>query len=87
VTFDSYGRLANPSGNNNATPSYPGVFALCYSAALASGGNARSRAIVINAAGRIHLAMDANKNGIPEIPVNSSGSVAATDADLSSCTP
>jgi hypothetical protein len=66
VTFDSGGRVTTSAANGGGAPSYPGLFVLCHEGVFQQGGKSRSRAILINAAGRIRQAVDANNNGIPE---------------------
>jgi len=57
VVFDAQGRVT----------STPGMFVVCYdSTTFAQSGRARSRAILVNAAGRVRLAVDTNGNGVPE---------------------
>lgn len=65
VTFDAGGRVVN-TGANPTGPTYPGIFVLCHDGAFAHGGRPRSRAILINAVGRIRPGLDATADGIPE---------------------
>lgn len=57
VTFDSGGRL---------TPSAGGVFVVCDGADLVANGEARSRALVVNASGRVRQGVDSNGDRVPE---------------------
>lgn len=78
VTFDSGGRVVNTAANP-ANPAYPGLFVLCDGTTTAQGaGRSRSRAILVNAVGRIRPALDADGNGQPE---DDNGS------NLTTCTP
>ncbi|MGE5319220.1 MAG: GspH/FimT family pseudopilin [Hyphomicrobiaceae bacterium] len=64
VTFDSGGRVVNTAANGATT--YPGIIVICHGGSFAQGGRARSRAILVNAVGRIRVGLDANGDGIPE---------------------
>jgi type IV fimbrial biogenesis protein FimT len=68
VIFNADGRLASVAG---------GYFVICNDNVLQEGGRSRSRAVIVNPAGRIRAGADANGNGIPE---NDAG------ADVASCT-
>ena len=50
-----------PSGQSNNS----GTFVICYDGMLQQGGDARSRAIIVNATGRVRVAQDSNGDGIP----------------------
>ena len=56
VSFDSTGRLTSGGGS----------FVICLGTDLVVDGQARSRAVVLNAAGRPRLAFDSNGDKIPE---------------------
>jgi len=56
VAFDSTGRLTTGGGS----------FVICHGTALVVDGIARSRAVVINSAGRVRIAVDSNGDQIPE---------------------
>ncbi|MEG0822394.1 MAG: GspH/FimT family pseudopilin [Burkholderiaceae bacterium] len=56
LTFDGRGRAASGGGS----------FVLCHGDDLAIDGQSRSRAVLINAAGRIRLGTDANQDGVIE---------------------
>jgi type IV fimbrial biogenesis protein FimT len=56
VAFDSTGRLTTGGGS----------FVICHGTALVVDGIARSRAVVINSAGRVRIAVDSNGDHIPE---------------------
>lgn len=43
-----------------------GIFVLCHAGVLQEGGRSRSRAVLLNTAGRTRLGVDSNGNGIPE---------------------
>lgn len=63
IAFDRDGRLASPGG---------GVFVLCQGSALTEDGQSRSRAIVVNGAGRVRMA----RNNAAGVPQSDTGSVA-----------
>ncbi|MFN3564492.1 MAG: GspH/FimT family pseudopilin [Burkholderiaceae bacterium] len=65
IAFDASGRLANAGG---------GAFVICHGADLVEDGQSRSRAVLVNGAGRVRLALDANGDGVPE---KDSGAVAS----------
>ncbi len=50
-----------PSGQSNNF----GTFVICHDGLLQQGGDARSRAIIVNATGRVRVAQDSNGDGIP----------------------
>ncbi|NWG87304.1 MAG: GspH/FimT family pseudopilin [Hydrogenophilaceae bacterium] len=50
-----------PSGQSNNS----GTFVICYDGVLQQGGDPRSRAIIVNATGRVRVAQDTNGDGIP----------------------
>lgn len=56
LAFDSTGRLTSGGGS----------FVICNGTQLVADGQARSRAIVVNASGRARVATDANNDLIPE---------------------
>lgn len=56
VGFDTSGRLTNAGG----------TFVICNGTALVADGQARSRAVILNSAGRARVAFDANGDFIPE---------------------
>jgi len=56
LAFDSTGRLTAGGGS----------FVICHGTALVVDGVARSRAVVINSAGRARIAVDSNGDHIPE---------------------
>jgi type IV fimbrial biogenesis protein FimT len=56
VAFDASGRLTGGGGS----------FVLCHGAALVVDGQPRVRAIVVNASGRVRMALDSNGDHIPE---------------------
>jgi prepilin-type N-terminal cleavage/methylation domain-containing protein len=70
IPFSPDGRMPlNVSdGDNNLLPS--ASFVLCYyvngQPVLSDGTKSRSRAVLLNAAGRIRPAVDGNQNGVPE---------------------
>lgn len=57
IAFDASGRLATAGG---------GAFVICHGANLVEDGQSRSRAVLVNGAGRVRLALDANGDGVPE---------------------
>jgi type IV fimbrial biogenesis protein FimT len=57
IAFDNNGRLTTAGG---------GTFVVCYGSALVDAGQSRSRAVLVNGAGRVRAAQDANKDGVPE---------------------
>lgn len=59
VAFDSSGRLTSGGG----------TFVICSGATLVVGGQARSRAVVVNSAGRARIAFDSNGDLIPETDI------------------
>lgn len=63
IAFDSTGRLTNAGG---------GSFVICHGTSLVVDGQARSRALIVNGAGRTRAALDANGDHIPE---NDTGAV------------
>lgn len=78
VTFDSGGRVVSTTANGLAV-TYPGLFVICHGTTTSAGaGRSRSRAILVNAPGRIRQALDADGNGQPE---NDSG------ANITTCSP
>ena len=56
VAFDSSGRLTSGGGS----------FVICHGTALVADGIARSRALILNSAGRARIAFDSNGDKIPE---------------------
>jgi type IV fimbrial biogenesis protein FimT len=56
VSFDSTGRLTSAGG----------TFVICHGTALVANGQARSRALILNSAGRARVAFDSNNDLIPE---------------------
>ena len=56
VGFDSSGRLTSGGGS----------FVICHGTNLVASGQARSRAVILNSAGRARVATDANSDLIPE---------------------
>jgi type IV fimbrial biogenesis protein FimT len=56
VGFDSTGRLTSGGGS----------FVICHGPNLVDAGQARSRAVILNSAGRARLATDANGDRVPE---------------------
>ncbi len=56
IAFDAQGRLTSGGG----------TFVVCHGANLVEDGQARSRAIVVNASGRARFGVDANNDRIPE---------------------
>jgi type IV fimbrial biogenesis protein FimT len=56
VAFDSTGRLTSGGGS----------FVICSGTALVADGQARSRALILNSAGRARIAFDSNADLIPE---------------------
>jgi len=56
VSFDSTGRLTSGGGS----------FVICHGTALVADGIARSRALILNSAGRARIAFDSNGDKIPE---------------------
>ena len=56
VAFDSTGRLTSGGGS----------FVICHGTALVADGIARSRALILNSAGRARIAFDSNGDKIPE---------------------
>lgn len=58
--FLNYIRFLSSGQSNNS-----GTFVICYDGVLQQGGDARSRAIIVNATGRVRVAQDANGDGIP----------------------
>ena len=56
IAFSRDGRLTSAGG----------VFVLCEGSALTEGGQSRARAVLVNGAGRVRMARDANNDGIPE---------------------
>ena len=56
VSFDSTGRLTSGGG----------TFVICYGTQLVADGIARSRALILNSAGRARVAFDSNNDKIPE---------------------
>jgi type IV fimbrial biogenesis protein FimT len=56
VSFDSTGRLTSGGG----------TFVICHGTALVVDGLARSRALILNSAGRARVAFDSNNDHIPE---------------------
>jgi type IV fimbrial biogenesis protein FimT len=65
IAFDSTGRLTNAGG---------GVLVVCHNGVLAEDGQSRSRAVLVNGAGRVRFARDADKDGVPEKDVGTVGS-------------
>jgi Tfp pilus assembly protein FimT len=57
IAFDNNGRLTTAGG---------GTFVVCYGSALVDAGQSRSRAVLVNGAGRVRAAQDTNKDGVPE---------------------
>lgn len=57
IAFDAGGRLTNAGG---------GAFVICHGASLTEGGQSRSRAVLVNGAGRVRLGLDSNNDGVPE---------------------
>lgn len=57
IAFDANGRLTTAGG---------GVFVVCQGANLAESGQSRSRAVLVNGAGRVRFGVDSNNDGIPE---------------------
>lgn len=51
-----------------------GTFVFCYGGVLQQGGESRSRAIVVNATGRVRVASDSNGDGIPNTDSGNVGS-------------
>ena len=56
VSFDSTGRLTSGGGS----------FVICHGTALVADGIARSRALILNSAGRARIAFDSDGDKIPE---------------------
>lgn len=65
VAFDASGRLTTAGG---------GAFVICHGANLVEDGRSRSRAVLVNGAGRVRFGVDSNNDGIPE---KDSGAVAS----------
>jgi type IV fimbrial biogenesis protein FimT len=65
VAFDATGRLTTAGG---------GVFVICHGANLVEDGQSRSRAVLVNGAGRVRFGLDSNHDGVPE---KDSGAVAS----------
>jgi type IV fimbrial biogenesis protein FimT len=57
IAFDANGRLTNAGG---------GSFVICHGTALVADGQPRARAVLVNGAGRVRLAIDSNGDHIPE---------------------
>lgn len=57
IAFDASGRLTTAGG---------GAFVVCHGANLVEGGQSRSRAVLVNGAGRVRLGLDSNNDGVPE---------------------
>lgn len=57
IAFDGNGRLTNAGG---------GTFVVCYGTNLVDSGQPRSRAVLVNGAGRVRPGLDANNDGVPE---------------------
>lgn len=57
IAFDATGRLPNSGG---------GSLVLCHGAALVADGQSRVRALAINAAGRVRMALDSDADLVPE---------------------
>jgi len=70
VPFDPDGRIpiTLDDGNNPLSPR--ATFVLCYDGVLSEGTRSRSRAVLLNSAGRARPGVDANNDGRPE---NASG--------------
>jgi type IV fimbrial biogenesis protein FimT len=56
IAFDSTGRITSAGG----------TFVICHGTALVADGLARSRALIVNSAGRARLAFDSNGDLVPE---------------------
>lgn len=56
IAFDTNGRLTSAGG----------TFVVCYGGNLVDAGQSRSRAVLVNGAGRVRPALDADKDGVPE---------------------
>jgi type IV fimbrial biogenesis protein FimT len=65
VAFDGNGRLTTAGG---------GTFVVCHGPDLVVAGQARSRAVLVNGAGRVRPALDTNNDRVPE---KDTGAVAA----------
>lgn len=57
IAFDAGGRLTTAGG---------GAFVICHGADLTEGGQSRSRAVLVNGAGRVRFGLDSNNDGVPE---------------------
>jgi type IV fimbrial biogenesis protein FimT len=57
IAFDASGRLTTAGG---------GAFVVCHGANLAEAGQSRSRAVLVNGAGRVRFGLDSNNDGVPE---------------------
>jgi type IV fimbrial biogenesis protein FimT len=57
IAFDASGRLTTAGG---------GAFVVCHGANLVESGQSRSRAVLVNGAGRVRFALDSNNDGVPE---------------------
>lgn len=64
VAFDATGRLASAGG----------AFVVCHGDALEADGQPRSRAVLVNGAGRVRMALDGDRDGVPETDVGVVGS-------------
>jgi type IV fimbrial biogenesis protein FimT len=65
IAFDAGGRLSTAGG---------GAFVICHGTDLAEAGQPRSRALLVNGAGRVRFGLDSNHDGVPE---KDSGTVAS----------